>query len=108
MTKRIGTSLSKCVKSIALGEVDIKDVIFITTNTAYENYEALQDGVRFIMRDENLDKYLSIIHTLHYTGRIFQSTHRAPAGLPVPIWINIPDVQIDPKWPYKDYELDNP
>lgn len=79
MTHMIGSSLSLCLRDIIRGEVDVDDVAFIITSTAYSSAAEMEAGLRASISSKDVEKAIELAHLLWDTGRIFQPTVR-PAG----------------------------
>jgi hypothetical protein len=71
----IGTSLSRCMSSIARNEVKIGDILFIISNTRTTNYAAfmklINTYMQFIDPDEH-DRVRLVASYLYKSGRIHQ------------------------------------
>lgn len=83
----VGTSLGGCVKSIALGEVSMDDVLVIITRTDCKNIEELMGVVQtyydygntgarqrsnYDLSECDIDRVKEIVHELYHNGKIHQ------------------------------------
>lgn len=74
--KLIGTSFSSCLFSIARGEVNVDEVAFIITSTAYPSREVMVEQVRQTMLSKDLDTHVANACILWDSGRIYQPSTR--------------------------------
>lgn len=91
MPKKIGYSFSKCLASIARGEVAIGDVAYILTNTAYPNRTSMLEALRPIMSGDRANIHMENAAALWDSGRIFQPSARPAHRYPDRLWIDAPD-----------------
>lgn len=93
----IGTSLSRCLHSIARNEVDVGDILFIVTSTRAEDYPAFVHVVDQYMDltgydEATITKVKLVASYLYKSGRIHQPRvfNDAPANVSA-----IPDITQD-------------
>lgn len=60
----VGTSLGKCLKSIAIGEVDISDVLVIIARTDCKTFEDLMQCVEIYHKDGNKHSKVSDLYDM--------------------------------------------
>lgn len=96
MTKKIGSSLSMCLRSIGRGEVALDDVAFIITSTAYPDRATMMTELRKAMLSRDVETHMANAAILWDTGRIFQPSvrpaNRYPDRGP---WADSPDFFLD-------------
>jgi len=83
MSKKVGYSLSNCLRSIVKDRIPLDDVVFIMTSTAYDSREDMIVGLSVSMLGKDLDTHLANAGTLWDTGRIFQPSVRPYGRRPV-------------------------
>lgn len=85
MAKKIGYSLSNCLRSIVADKVPLDDVVFITTSTAYADRESMIAALRTAMAGPDLARHIENACVLWDTGRLFQPSVRPLQRRPVDI-----------------------
>ena len=90
MATVIGTSFSTCLRSIQRGDVDIADVQFIVTSTAYPDRETMIQQVRLTHMGRHVEEHVANACILWDSGRIYQPTVRLDRRENVPdIWLEV-------------------
>jgi hypothetical protein len=87
---KIGTSLSSCLRSILRGDVDIADVAFIATSTAYPNRETMVEQVRLTHMGRDVEAHVANACELWDSGRIFQPSVRPDGRYAPDNWVEVP------------------
>jgi len=76
-TKKVGYSLSGCVRDVIKGNVKIEDVAFIIAGTRIADRAQIPAYAATEVSPKNVDAFIAAVETLWDRGAIFQACTRA-------------------------------